>query len=610
MCGVVGYVGHREAEEILIASLLRLEYRGYDSAGIATLSTKNTQTHIRRAVGKLSNLRLLLEQEPCEGQIGIGHTRWATHGKPTKPNAHPHYSDGITIVHNGIIENHFDIREQLLKQGRVLQSDTDTELVAHLIAIEMRTHQGNFSEVVRSAIKCLKGAFAFAILNEKEPDTIVCVKQSCPLIIGIGDDENFIASDFPAILPYTKRFIILNEGDIATVTQTSVHIVDMRGITQDRPITILDWPPLLAEKGGFKHFMLKEIYEQPIAVMDTLRGRLSFDQPHINLDELNIPNFNRIILLACGSSYHAAMMAKYRFEECLQIPIEVDLASEFRYRAIVVDKNTLVIGISQSGETADTLAALKHAHSKGAPIMAICNAIGSAITRLCESSVGTLYTRAGPEISVASTKALVCQFVALELLNLTLSQIHGTLDVSQIQEHMEALSHLPATIETVLHQDPSIREIASHFLNTNSMLYLGRGSLYPAALEGALKMKELSYIHAEGYAAGEMKHGAIALIDENMPVVTLALASDAYEKTASNLEEVRTRGGRIIGILSDGDDRLRSLCEHVITVPVVHRSITPILGTIPLQLLAYHMSDLKGLDVDQPRNLAKSVTVE
>ncbi len=615
MCGIVGYVGHQNAEAILLDSLRRLEYRGYDSAGIATLSLQrnNCLTEIRRAAGKLENLRTFVKQNPCPGTIGIGHTRWATHGKPTEKNAHPHQSDPITLVHNGIIENHLQLREQLLAKGHLLKSDTDTEIVAHLIAAEKKLNHADFVTATRAAVQKIKGAFALAILDESEPDTIICIKQACPLIIGIGHGENFIASDFTAILSYTNQFIILEEGDIAVVKKDSIHITDFYGVEQKRLIKILDWSPSVAEKNGFTHFMLKEIFEQPLAITDTLRERLSFVENKVVLDGVHLEklkHINRICIVACGTSFHAGMIAKYQIEDLAKIPVELDLASEFRYRPILVDAHTLVIGISQSGETADTLAALRHAQSKGALLLSICNTLESSIPRLCHPSAGNLYTRAGPEISVASTKGFITQIVALHLLALGLAQQKNQIEKHDLIEHMNALLQLPTAIETVLKQDPIIQKIAQHFASTTDMLFLGRGALYPIALEGALKMKELSYVHAEGYAAGELKHGAMALIDEKMPVVVLAAHSHVYEKVVSNLEEVKTRGGRIIGVLDEDDLGLESRCEFSIHIPIVPQSILAAVATVPLQLLAYHLANAKGLDVDQPRNLAKSVTVE
>ncbi len=615
MCGIVGYVGHQNAETILLDSLRRLEYRGYDSAGIATLFLANTscQTAIRRAAGKLENLREFVKQNPCQGTIGIGHTRWATHGKPTEKNAHPHQSDPITLVHNGIIENHLQLREQLLSAGHQLKSDTDTEIVAHLIAAEKKNNQVNFITATRAAVQQIRGAFALAILDENEQDTIVCIKQACPLIIGIGQHENFIASDFTAILPYTNQFIILEEGDMAVVKKDTIHITNFDGVEQNRPIKILDWSPSVAEKNGFSHFMLKEIFEQPLAITDTLRERLSFIENKVVLDGVHLDklkHINRICIVACGSSFHAGMIAKYQMEDLVKLPVELDLASEFRYRPVLVDAHTLVIGISQSGETADTLAALRHAQNKGALLLSICNTLESSIPRLCHHSAGTLYTRAGPEISVASTKAFITQIVALHLLGLGLAQQRDQITKNDIIEHMNALLQLPTAIETVLQEDSLIQKIAQHFVSSTDMLFLGRGALYPIALEGALKMKELSYVHAEGYAAGEMKHGAIALIDEKMPVIVLAAQSHVYEKVVSNLEEVKTRGGCIVGILDENDDALKSRCEFSIHIPVVPKSILAPVATVPLQLFAYHLANAKGLDVDQPRNLAKSVTVE
>ena len=602
MCGIVGYVGAKNAETILLESLRRLEYRGYDSAGIATIfaSQNKHKTEIRRAAGKLSNLFALVEKNPCPGQIGIGHTRWATHGKPTENNAHPHYSETIALVHNGIIENHFDLREMLIHKGQKLYSETDTEIIAHLIADEKKPNKSLLAATI-AAIAKVKGAFAVANIDETESDTIICVKHACPLIIGLGKNENYIASDYSALLPYTNKFIILEDGDFATVKKDEVLVYNHKSKLQKRSIITIDWTSSSAQKEGYPHFMLKEIHEQPIAITDTLRGRLAFKKPEIILDDVNIAklkNIQKICIVACGTSYHASMIAKHFIEDLAQVPVEIDLASEFRYRSILVDSKTLVIGISQSGETADTLAALKQAKKHGALLLGICNVIESSIPRLCNKSAGTLY------------KAFITQIAALHLLALALAKQRKKITESQLLEHMNALLTLPTAIEAVLKLDLEIKQIADHFANASDMLFLGRGYLYPIALEGALKMKELSYVHAEGYAAGEMKHGAIALIDNNMPIVILAPQNHVYEKVASNLEEAKSRGGQIIGFLEKNDEKLKPRCEFSIEMPQVSNLILAAVWTVPMQLLAYYLSNAKGLDVDQPRNLAKSVTVE
>jgi glucosamine--fructose-6-phosphate aminotransferase (isomerizing) len=614
MCGIVGYLGEKEAQGILIEGLAKLEYRGYDSAGVATLQDQGDghRTHVVRAAGKLQRLREELEKKPCPGSRGIAHTRWATHGRPNNENAHPHTSDGITVVHNGIVENHVELRNQLLEAGRQFSSETDTEIFAHLIAVA-RSHTASLEEAVREALQVVRGAFALAVLDERSPEKIVVAKESTPLVIGLGEGEAFVASDIPAVLAHTRRFIFLEDGDMAVLEKSGVTLTDFEGHAIERPVKTVDWSPVMAEKGGHKHFMHKEIFEQPRAITDTLRGRLGFEEGMPTLDDIHtesLANIKRVCIVACGTSWHAGLVGKYLIEELARVPVEVDLASEFRYRNPVVGEETLVIGISQSGETADTIAALKEARTRGAQLLAICNVIDSAIPRLCAESVGVIYTRAGPEIGVASTKAFVTQMVALHLLALHFAHARSTLDPALILEDMEALARLPREIEAVLHQEPAIRKMAQHYVHARDMLYLGRGSLFPIALEGALKLKEISYIHAEGYAAGEMKHGPIALIDEDMPVVVLAVKGHGYDKVVSNLEEVRARGGQIIAVCDEDDAHLTDLAESTLTLPKTHPRTVATLATVPLQLFAYHIADLRGTDVDQPRNLAKSVTVE
>lgn len=611
MCGIVGYVGTRGAEPILVEGLSRLEYRGYDSAGIATLEGSAQKTNITRSVGKLVNLRDRLREAPCPGQMGIGHTRWATHGRPSENNAHPHHSDGITVVHNGIIENHVELRQRLMQEGRVFRSDTDTEIFAHLIALELPRTE-TLLQAMRRALQHVRGAFALAAIDEKQPDLICFAKQASPLVVGVGNDENFIASDVPAVLSHTRNFIFLEDGDFGELRAEGVRLFDESGNEVVRPARSVDWSPVMAEKGGHKHFMHKEIYEQPRAITDTLRGRLGFDEKSVLLDidfDL-VRKAKRIAIIACGTSWHAGMVGRYLIEKLARIPTTVELASEFRYANPVLDEDTLVLAISQSGETADTLAALKSAAEVGAIRLAICNVIGSAIARACESSAGTLYTRAGPEIGVASTKAFVTQLAALHLLAIAFAQAQGHMNGEEACEEMEALSQLPLAIEKLLEQEPAIRKIAKRYIHCRDMLYLGRGMFFPIALEGALKLKEISYIHAEGYAAGEMKHGPIALIDEDMPVMVIAPPGATYEKVVANLEEVRARGGRIISVCHENDETLPDLSESVMTLPDAHPHTLPILATVPLQLFSYHVADLRGTDVDQPRNLAKSVTVE
>lgn len=612
MCGIVGYIGARGAEPILVDGLARLEYRGYDSAGIATLTGNGDGTHITRALGKLVKLRERLSGKPCPGSVGIGHTRWATHGRPSEENAHPHHADGITVVHNGIIENHVELRESLKKQGRTFSSDTDTEIFAHLIALE-RPGAASLFEAMQLALKKVRGAFAIAVLDENHPDRICFAKQASPLVVGLGDGETFLASDVPAVLSHTRRFIFLEDGDAGEITCDGVHISGSDGEVVSRPSRTIDWSPVMAEKGGHKHFMHKEIFEQPRAITDTLRGRLAFDEGKVALDAVDfdrIARAKRIAIVACGTSWHAGLVGRYLIEKLARVPCVVELASEFRYADPVLDEDTLVVAISQSGETADTLAALKSAAEAGSSRLAICNVIGSAIARACEDSAGTLYTRAGPEIGVASTKAFVTQLVALHLLAVALGQHRGTLSPDAVREEMEALARLPLELERLLEREKGIRKMAKRYIHSRDMLYLGRGLFFPIALEGALKLKEISYIHAEGYAAGEMKHGPIALIDEDMPVVVIAPRGATYEKVVSNLEEVRARGGRIIAVCHGDDEQLKAMAEVTLLVPESHPHILPVLSVVPLQLFAYHVADLRGTDVDQPRNLAKSVTVE
>lgn len=614
MCGIVGYIGNRQAQSILLEGMTRIEYRGYDSSGIAVLCTNTPQTvtQIRRSTGKLTHLKTLIEKSPCQGELGIGHTRWATHGKPSEENAHPHSYQGITLVHNGIIENFRELKAALIKNGHQFSSETDSEVLSHLIAAE-KQKSASLLEAVKKTISRIQGAYAFVVMDEATPNQLIAVKQACPLVIGHCDHENFVVSDFSAALSHTRRFTILQEGDIALVTAHQVQVYDNNLSLVERPEKIIDWSLSAAEKEGFKHFMLKEIFEQPTAVTDALRGRLNFAHKQPELDGINaaaLRHINRICIVACGTSYHSGLVAKYAFEEWLRVPVEVDIASEYRYRKPVVDPHTLVIGISQSGETADTLAALQEAHRLGAPILGVCNVVDSAIARLCDTSVGTLYTHAGPEISVASTKAFVTQVVVLYLLGLQLAAAKDTLNGDVVAEHMNDLLSLPRLLEDFCKSSDAIREVAKKYATSRDMLFLGRGHLYPIALEGALKMKELSYMHAEGYAAGEMKHGPIALIDENMPVVVLAIKGPGYEKIVSNLEETRARGGRIIAVCEQQDTELISICDDVIELPAAGGCKIPILAAVPMQLLAYHVADIRGTDVDQPRNLAKSVTVE
>lgn len=617
MCGIVGYVGKKDASNVLLDGLACLEYRGYDSSGIATLSLNSkfdgATTHIKRCAGKLKRLAEVLTIEQCPGQIGIGHTRWATHGKPTDLNAHPHHAGTITVVHNGIIENQFELRQELAERGRELKSETDTEIVAHLIDIARNEDGMSFRLSVLWAVSRLKGAFALAIADESSPDKIICIKQACPLVVGLGVGENFVASDFAPALPHTKRFLILEDGELAEVQKDSVKLFSFEGLPIERKEVVLDWSMKAAQKEGHRHFMHKEIFDQPRVLKDTLRGRFNRDHGRFELDEVDefrLGGIERICIVACGSSYYAGLIGKYIIEQRARIPVEVDLASEFRYRDAIVDSKTLVLGISQSGETADTLAALKFASEKGATLLSICNVVGSAIARLTKDSAGTLFTRAGPEISVASTKAFVAQLMALNILSLYFALHRKTMSSTQVIQAIDELNQAATYAREQLANEAQLLEIARKSLDSQSMLFLGRGVGFPIALEGALKMKEISYIHAEGFAAGELKHGPIALIDPSVTVVSVALAGTNFEKVLSNMQEVKARGGRLIAVTDHLTDQIKALCDDVIVLPSMSPIVSPIIATIPLQLLAYHSADLRGFDLDQPRNLAKSVTVE
>ena len=610
MCGIVGYIGNKDASGVLLDGLKRLEYRGYDSAGIAIIgASKNIE--VRRSVGKLFNLEKKVHSEPVNGNIGIGHTRWATHGRPSEENAHPHIEAGVAVVHNGIIENYLPLKEALKKQGAVFKSETDTEILAHLISRRMKTGK-TFEDSVRETLKEVKGSFAIAVMSKEDPDKIIGARMECPLVVGIGDGEGFIASDIPAILNRTKRVIFLEDGEIVTLTKDNVQVKTVNGKEVKKTPREIDWSPVMAEKGGYRHFMLKEIFEQSRAVTDTFRGRISEETGNVILDDFKISDkdlkaVERIYLIACGTSWHAGLVGKFLIEEFCRIPSEVDLGSEFRYRNPLADKNTLVIAISQSGETADTIAAVKEAKRKGAKVISICNVVESSIAR---ESHSVIYTHAGPEIGVASTKAFTTQLTALYLLALSLGIKLSKIKGAMTKEYIQELVRLPKKIETILSHEPKIEAIAKRYFHFRDFLYLARGINYPVALEGALKLKEISYIHAEGYTAGEMKHGPIALIDENMPVVVLAPKDATYPKILGNIEEVKARGGRVIVLVNEGDNEASQKADEIITIPSASHHLTPILLTIPLQLLAYHIAVLKGTDVDQPRNLAKSVTVE
>lgn len=619
MCGIVGYVGNKQVVPLIIDGLRKLEYRGYDSAGIAVVD-ENNELSLRRAEGKLRNLEECIRLNPLDGNYGIGHTRWATHGRPTEENAHPHRdcTERIVVVHNGIIENYLKLKDELRAKGHEFKTETDTEIVAHLIEEHLKENI-SFEEAVRATVKRLHGIFALSIVSADEPDTIIAVREGAPVVIGLGDGEFFVASDIPPILQHTRDVFYLGEKEIAVLTKDSVRVTDFDGNVVQPKQQRITWDPIMAEKGGFKHFMLKEIYEQPRAVRDTARGRVSLDTGNIYLDAMNISEdefrqINSITVVACGTSWHAGIAGKYMIEQLARVPVEVDYASEFRYRNPVLDENTLIIVISQSGETADTIAAMREAKKYGCKSLAVCNVQGSMIHREAD---GTILTHAGPEIGVASTKAFTSQMIALYLFAMHLGQLRGKLDETQSKYHAQQLAELPLKIEHLLGDADNIEELSKEFFRTTDFLYLGRGINFPVALEGALKLKEISYIHAEGYPAGEMKHGPNALIDEKLPVVVINTREAGnerselrYEKTHSNIVEVTARDGIVISVLTEGDEMSSRVSNHVIEIPQVSDLLAPILSIVPLQLLAYYIAVRRGCDVDQPRNLAKSVTVE
>ena len=609
MCGIVGYVGNEEAVPILLDGLRKLEYRGYDSAGVAV--HQGQKIEIRRSVGKLINLQKSLTQKNLAGTCGIGHTRWATHGKPSEQNAHPHRSESCVLVHNGIIENYVALKQQLQKEGYKFGSETDTEVVAHLIDKHMRKGLP-LADAVRAAIKEIRGSYAITVISEREPGTLVAARSGCPLVIGQADGASFVGSDVMAMLAHTRDVTFLEEGDVAVVTAQQVTITDLEGRPLGRKKTKVTWDAAAAEKSGYPHYMLKEIHEQPQTVLDTMRGRYSYetgeaDLPDIGLTPKQFAQVGRIWIVACGTSWHAGLVGKYLLEEMVRTPVQVDIGSEFRYRDPLIEKDDLFVTISQSGETADTLAAAREAKEKGARVVSIVNVVGSTLAR---ESEGVLYTHCGPEIGVASTKAFTGQLAALYLLALHLGRVRGALSVADGKAWLDRLVTLPALVKQVLGREAEILAIAKRYYKKRNFLFLGRGINYPVALEGALKLKEISYIHAEGYAAGEMKHGPIALIDKDMPVVVIAPRDRLYEKTVSNLMEVKARHAPVIALVAEGERELGKTADAVFTVPDVHPLLSPILFTIPLQLLAYHIAVLRGTDVDQPRNLAKSVTVE
>jgi glucosamine--fructose-6-phosphate aminotransferase (isomerizing) len=618
VCGIVGYIGPKRVVPLILDGLKRLEYRGYDSAGIAVVG-ENGGLNIRRAPGKLRNLEESIRITPLDGTYGIGHTRWATHGRPTEENAHPHRdcTGEIVVVHNGIIENYLELKHQLIKEGHKFVTETDTEIIAHLI--EKYSKDISLEEAVLKTVKVMSGAYALVALSTRDPLKIVAARLGPPIVVGLGENEFFVASDIPAILQHTRNVFFLGDGEVAVLTPQGVRLMDFESHAINRPVQHVTWDPIMAEKGGFKHFMQKEIFEQPRAVRDTLLGRISQETGKVFLDQMDITeeefrNFHNVKLIACGTSWHAALAGKFMIEKLAQMPAEVDYGSEFRYRDPIMDGKSLAIAISQSGETADTLAAEREARQKGAKVLGICNVVGSMLTR---EANGTIYTHAGPEIGVASTKAFTGQLTALMLTALYLAQVRGKLTPASAQSLMQELTRVPHKIESILQRDAALEELARLFFRHTDFLYLGRGIHYPIALEGALKLKEISYIHAEGYPAGEMKHGPNALIDENLPVVIIATRDESdpasmirYEKTISNLQEVKARDGIVIAIVTEGDKLARDTADHIVEIPAAPELLAPILEIVPLQLLAYHIAVRRGCDVDQPRNLAKSVTVE
>src|SRR5262245_10495706 len=613
MCGIVGYLGDKDAVGVIVDGLKRLEYRGYDSAGVAVLGASGLE--VRRAAGRIKVLEGILRERPLRGSVGIGHTRWATHGRPTDENAHPH-TDGsgtFVVVHNGIIENYLPIKERLSAEGHTFTSETDTEVIAHLIERHL-TDTPRLEEAVRRALRELKGSYAIVVLSKRAPDRLVAAKHGAgSVVVGLGQGETFLAFDIPpALLAHTRDVVILEDADVAVVTRHGVEIADIDGAPVSRAPTRILWDPILAEKGGYRHFMLKEIYEQPRAVADTLRGRVSPEGgtvvlPDIGLDPDVVAGIQRVLFIACGTSFHAALVGRFLVERLAGLSADVDLGSEFRYRDAVVGPETLVVALSQSGETADTLGAVKAARDRGAPIVGITNVVGSALAR---ESTGVLYTHAGPEIGVASSKTFTATLTACYLLALWLGRRRGVLLAEDGRKHIQGLLELPRLMEQTLEREPEIAELAKEMAAYKNFLFLGRGLHYPLALEGALKLKELSYLHAEGYPAGEMKHGPIALIDDGMPVIALAPRDASYERMMNTVEEVRARDGHIIALAHEGDWDIAARAARVMTVPATAELLSPILMALPLQLLSYHVAVRLGRDVDQPRNLAKSVTVE
>jgi glucosamine--fructose-6-phosphate aminotransferase (isomerizing) len=609
MCGIVGYIGRRDAAPLILESLRKLEYRGYDSAGIAVLH--DGEVAIRRCEGKLSNLATMLGRQPMSGAVGIGHTRWATHGRPSETNAHPHRAGDIVVVHNGIIENYLELKEQLMKRGTHFSSETDSEIVAHLVSEKIEKGL-DFLDAVRRTLREIRGSYALLFLNRRDPQRLIVAKNSTPIVIGWGEGETFIASDIPALLDYTRKVTFLEDGELGEVSVDSYRLFNGNGKALRRPVKEITWDAVAARKGGYAHFMLKEIHDQPRALADTFRGRISLKNGEVSLEGIHLTHsqvkrIKRIHLVACGTAWHACLVGKFMLEEIAGIPAEVDYGSEFRYRSPLMDPQSILLMVSQSGETADTLAATDIAHAKRAKILSICNVIDSSIAR---KSHGVLYTHAGPEISVASTKAFSTQLTALYLLAVALGRLNGKLKQTDARKLLRDLMHLPSWIEDALRLEDEVKELARELMHSQDFLYLGRGVNYPIALEGALKLKEISYIHAEGYPAGEMKHGPIALIDEKMPVVVLAPRDRYFEKTIGNLKEVESRGGKVIVLTDDLKTSKEVSVFRLLTLPKASHYLTPIVMTIPLQLLAYYIAVHRGTDVDQPRNLAKSVTVE
>ena len=626
MCGIVGYVGNKRVVPVIIDGLRRLEYRGYDSAGIA-VAGNGEGLQVRRAEGKLRNLEEAIRLKPLDGTYGIGHTRWATHGRPTEENAHPHRdcTGKIVVVHNGIIENYLQLKKQLLEEGHKFSTETDTEIIAHLIERYLKQNaDGNgrkntLEEALRKSLKQMTGVYAIAAISVDEPNKIVAARNGPPAVIGLGKDEYFVASDVPAILYHTRDLFFLADGDLAVITPKGVKLTDFDGNAIERQVQHVTWDPIMAEKGGFKHFMLKEIFEQPRAVRDTTLGRVSLDSGKVFLDEMDIAEeefkrTNKINIAACGTSWHAGQAGKFMIERLARVPVEVDYASEWRYRDPIVDKDAITMLITQSGETADTIAAMREAKAKGSKTIGICNVVGSMVTR---EANGTVYTHAGPEIGVASTKAFTAQLTALFLFALHLAEVRGEVSADEARTLISELQRIPGKLEALLAHEEETEDLAKEFHRAQDFLFLGRGIHYPIALEGALKLKEISYIHAEGYPAGEMKHGPNALIDEDLPVVIIATKDEnnaesvlRYDKTLSNLKEVKARSGVVIAIATEGDEDIKESADHVLYVPKAPELLSPILEIVPLQLLAYHIAVRRGCDVDQPRNLAKSVTVE